>query len=369
MNWRSLNKCTCQYSTFSQTPRENAIRSEGKNETFKSAVADRSRINDTRNETGKLSVAENDVALKTTVVDEDRRGTTLSQISKPEQPKRELPALGWLKRVRWIPGARADEYDFINNPIEKCKVEHNRGVTLLVLVKSATYHTALRDIVRNTYVIGITKYNVSVKVVFNLGYPENEKEQAKINEEARLHGDILQADYVDIYYNLTKKFVMGLKWAVKFCDCEFVMSTDDDIMVDIVTLAKDLQGLPLEERTNFVAGKQNGNPVDRNEYSKWYCPKELYFDDRYPPFPLGHGIILSHKVTQKLYEASRDLPPEIPFDDVYCGILLKALDIEIRDRVRWFKNLHPQKQPVDYVKLQLNTNTMNTAWQEFEKNL
>nr|XP_054769450.1 beta-1,3-galactosyltransferase 5-like [Lytechinus pictus] len=328
-------------------------------------------IREARNETGKLSVAENDVALETTVVDEDQRGTTLSRISrsKPEQPKRELPALGWLKRVKWIPGARADEYDFINNPIEKCKVEDNRRVTLLVLVKSATYQTDLRDKIRNTYVIGITKYNVSVKVVFNLGYPENEKEQAKINEEARLHGDILQADYVEHYYNLTKKFVMGLKWAVKFCGSEFVMSTDDDIMVDIVTLARDLRSVPLEERTNFVIGKQNGYPVERNERSKWYCPKELYPEDRYPPFPLGHGIILSHKVTQKLYEASRDLPPEIPFDDVYCGILLKALGIDIRDREGWFKKLHPQKRPADYFILQLKTDTMKTAWEEFENKL
>nr|XP_054762257.1 beta-1,3-galactosyltransferase 5-like [Lytechinus pictus] len=351
-----LNKSKCQCSTSSRTPRENAIMGERTNETAKSVVAERRRKSEAKNEKDKFTVAE--------------------KISKPEQPKRELnvPALGWLKRVKWIPGARADEYDFMKNPIEKCKLGHNnrdnnRRVTLLVLVKSATYHFALRDKIRNTYVIGITKYNMSVKVVFSLGYPKKEQEQVQINEEARLHGDILQADYVEHYYNLTKKFVMGLKWAAKFCDCEFVMSTDDDIMVDIVTLAKDLQGLPLEERTNFVAGKQNGNPVDRNEYSKWYCPKELYPEDWYPPFPLGHGIILSHKVTQKLYEASRELPPEIPFDDVYCGILLKALGIEIRDREGWFKNLHPQKRPVDYVKLQLQAETMNTAWEEFEKNL
>ena len=43
--------------------------------------------------------------------------------------------------------------------------------------------------------------------------------------------------FQDIYYNLTLKTVMGLKWCSIYCNqAKYVMKTDDDIFVNIPLL-------------------------------------------------------------------------------------------------------------------------------------
>ena len=90
-----------------------------------------------------------------------------------------------------------------------------------------------------------------------MGDSEAQDERENIQEEARIHRDILKVGFHDSYYNLTVKLVMGFKWSLQFCkNSEFLMSMDDDVMVDIVTLVSDLDALPPNDHSQFVWGAE-----------------------------------------------------------------------------------------------------------------
>ncbi|XP_030834427.1 lactosylceramide 1,3-N-acetyl-beta-D-glucosaminyltransferase-like [Strongylocentrotus purpuratus] len=195
----------------------------------------------------------------------------------PEQKPTPAPLRGWQKNVSWVPGAELDIYDFLINPVDKCNAGKDQ-ITLLVLIKSAPGNTEHRDAARRTYISGAAKFNVSTRLLFIVGDSEAQDERKNIQEEARRHRDILKVGFHDGYYNLTIKLVMGFKWALQFCNnSKFLMSMDDDVMVDIVTLVNDLDALPSKDHSQFVLGftKEGGRPI-RKVQSKWYIPEDLY---------------------------------------------------------------------------------------------
>eukprot|EP00057_Strongylocentrotus_purpuratus_P020536 XP_011675010.1 PREDICTED: beta-1,3-galactosyltransferase 1-like [Strongylocentrotus purpuratus] len=286
----------------------------------------------------------------------------------PEQEPTSVPLRGWRKNVHWEPGAELDIYDFLINPVDKCNAGKD-NITLLVLIKSAPCNTDRRDAARRTYISGAAKFKVSTRLLFIVGDSEAQDERENIQEEARRHRDILKVGFHDGYYNLTIKLVMGFKWALQFCNnSKFLMSTDDDTMIDIVTLVNDLDALPSKDHSQFVLGfTEEGCTPRRNVDSKWYIPEDLYPGKTYPRFPYGHGYVVSHHVLEKLYLLSRETPARIPFDDVYCGILLDKLSIRVLDRSTWLKDRHPQKKKQDYLTIEVSPQDMEKAWTSFEE--
>ncbi|XP_054762215.1 beta-1,3-galactosyltransferase 5-like [Lytechinus pictus] len=283
-------------------------------------------------------------------------------------PKPNPMKVGWLKKVRWTPGTlKVDIYDYSINPVNTCKTNDRRNTTLLILIKSAPSHRSRRQAIRETYISDIKRNNMSVRVLFILGNTKYERERELIKTEADEQKDILQADFNDHYYNLTIKLIMGFKWVTNFCrNSEFVMSIDDDVMLDIFTLFEDLQTFKGKNRTNFCLAKPNTWPPDRKEDSKWYCPKAIYPYEAFPVSPYGHGYVLSQDVVRKLYDASKTLLPVVPFDDVYCGMLMNVKSIGIIDRQKFHKKRHPDSKAGDYLRLELNTFEMKRAWEDFE---
>ena len=72
--------------------------------------------------------------------------------------------------------------------------------------------------------------DVVIRTVFLLGTATDNHHliQSKINEEAEKFGDIVQADFLDSYYNNTLKTMSGLKWAVENCpNASFVVFSGD----------------------------------------------------------------------------------------------------------------------------------------------
>ena len=54
------------------------------------------------------------------------------------------------------------------------------------------------------------------------------------DRENEQHRDLVQGNFLDTYYNLTYKSVMGHLWVSEFCrQAELVVKADDDIYVDL----------------------------------------------------------------------------------------------------------------------------------------
>ncbi|XP_041452781.1 lactosylceramide 1,3-N-acetyl-beta-D-glucosaminyltransferase-like [Lytechinus variegatus] len=280
-----------------------------------------------------------------------------------------MPLLGWRKNVNWRPGAKLDIYNFLINPVEKCKIGKDNNITLLVLVKSAPGNIQRRDAARRTYIKGAENVNLPARVVFILGESESQEERDDVYMESETHADILRVGFLDHYYNLTIKLIMGFKWMINYCSSEFLMTMDDDVVIDIVTLVNDLNAIPKSDRSQMVIGTRGvGYKPHRNSESKWYVPEEFYPEKTYPPFPFGHGYVISQDVVLKLFLISRETPSLVPFDDVYCGILLNKMGIKIIHRPQWYRDRHPTEKNHDYLKIEVPAQNMDKAWEEFRRN-
>ena len=70
--------------------------------------------------------------------------------------------------------------------------------------------------------------------MFCTGSTLDENIQRSLKEESQEYGDLVQGDFLDNYYNLSYKAIMGNLWVAEFCSqAEFLVKTDDDMFVDM----------------------------------------------------------------------------------------------------------------------------------------
>ena len=70
--------------------------------------------------------------------------------------------------------------------------------------------------------------------MFHTGSTLDENIQRSLEEESQEYGDLVQGDFLDNYYNLSYKAIMGNLWVAEFCSqAEFLVKTDDDMFVDM----------------------------------------------------------------------------------------------------------------------------------------
>lgn len=154
--------------------------------------------------------------------------------------------------------------------IGKCRRERKANRTLFISILSAPNYNYKRDFLRKTWLrhLNDSHYHQGLLDVigygFILGKTSNQSLQSKIEEESKIHGDILQVEMVDSYHNLTRKVVSILNWVNSHCSCvDFVMKIDDDGYINVRNLATTLADLSPSELS--VYGKQVGDilGVDR----------------------------------------------------------------------------------------------------------
>ena len=92
---------------------------------------------------------------------------------------------------------------------------------LVIYVHSAAGHHRRRQVVRTTWG-NVTRWSTAsdgVSLRFVLGRPANESDhqrRALVDEQA-IHGDLVQLDFVDSYYDMTLKVVGALQWLNDYC--------------------------------------------------------------------------------------------------------------------------------------------------------
>ena len=105
---------------------------------------------------------------------------------------------------------------------------------LVILVKSKYSHFRHREVIRNTW--GQSDPTKQIRTVFLVGFPpdlvEKQKTLDKITDESSQHGDIIQQDFNDVYYNNTLKTLMAIKWINKYCsNSKYYLLIDDDFFL------------------------------------------------------------------------------------------------------------------------------------------
>lgn len=130
-------------------------------------------------------------------------------------------------------------YTFLSNCKHKCNNADQSIIAprLVFIVKSAMPNFARRNAIRNSWGFEKRLSDVIIRTVFVLGTSnqatdDNESMQKLIDIELENYRDIVQADFIDTYFNNTIKTMMGFRWAIKFCNrSKFYMFVDDDFYV------------------------------------------------------------------------------------------------------------------------------------------
>nr|XP_006111855.1 beta-1,3-galactosyltransferase 5-like [Pelodiscus sinensis] len=197
---------------------------------------------------------------------------------------------------------------------------------LVLLVTSGPGQLKARMTIRQTW--GKHRLVAGNRIVtyFLLGITTKESDLIEIIFESQKYRDIIQKDFMDSYYNLTLKTMMGIEWVHIFCSqSRFVMKTDTDMFVNIFYLSELL--LRKNRSTRFFTGflKMNERPI-RNRCSKWYVSEAEYPASTYPPFCSGTGYVLSTDVVSQIYNISESVS-FIKLEDVFIGLCLTKLKI------------------------------------------
>lgn len=131
------------------------------------------------------------------------------------------------------------KYTFLQKQPQKCKEDADHTLRLVYIIKSAIENFDRRTAIRNSWGIEKRFFDVPAKTIFVVGiHPDDEEIEAKLKLEATTYKDIVQADFIDSYYNNTIKTMMSFKWLVKYClNSKFYMFVDDDMYVSVKNVA------------------------------------------------------------------------------------------------------------------------------------
>ena len=124
------------------------------------------------------------------------------------------------------------DYKFINNPeYNVCgKANASEDVDLLVYVHSSPSYLKRRLTIRETW--AQRALFPRIRLIFVLGTPKEPNLKELNRLESQIYGDVVQADFLDTYKNLTLKGVMAIRWIHTYCPhAKFILKTDDDVIV------------------------------------------------------------------------------------------------------------------------------------------
>jgi hypothetical protein len=166
--------------------------------------------------------------------------------------------------------------------IEPCKIRDNRfKKSLFIGVVSAPKNFKRRRDIRGTWFRHLNDKrlmdaNNNVNIVgfgFILGQMNDAYVQTLIEDESRTHGDILQVQMMDDYYDLAVKGVAFYNWLNNNCArVDFVLKVDDDVYVNIRQLASLLAQPPFSTSSFLSDVKLYGfNETSAEPKRSIYC--------------------------------------------------------------------------------------------------
>jgi len=197
----------------------------------------------------------------------------------------------------------------------------------LIVVSSSPQNIEKRIAIRNTWGNSDVLNNTRGGLVFLLGkVHKNMRLQKQIYEESMSYRDVVQADFIDSYKNLTQKSVMALKWFSSYCShVKFLMKTDDDIFINTETLSNFLKERQSKKR--WIVGCIKTHVAYPIKMRKNKAIPILSLPYGHPTFLAGAGYVISSDIVEALYEKSQKLK-RISVEDVFItGHCAKAIGV------------------------------------------
>ncbi|XP_002415149.3 beta-1,3-galactosyltransferase brn-like [Ixodes scapularis] len=245
---------------------------------------------------------------------------------------------------------RYEQYVFMIRNEFKCQVPRDLPF-LLIVVKSAIAHQAHRNAIRQTWGQEGLFEDVSIRRVFMVGVKaDDETAQSALNAEHALHGDLVQADFIDTYYNNTIKTMLSFRWVLEHCPgAQWIFFVDDDCYVSAKNLVHFLRDSMNPTDRYLVGYVYDEAPPYRSRLSKWYVSLSEYPFSQYPPFPVGCLYLVSRPAIIELYQMAR-YTRQFRLDDVFLGIVSRKIGLRPLHSDK-FRDKNEPEFPEDFVGL------------------
>ena len=208
---------------------------------------------------------------------------------------------------------------------------------LLIEIHSHASNKPSRDAIRDTWGRISREFfrEKQARIVFILGNVVATDYEANVRRESKLYRDLVSADFVDTYRNLTLKSLAGLHWAGRFCPgARYLLKTDDDVYFNVSKLLKWLD--TAVDQTGIVGRANVESKVSRK--GLWKVDETIYSAPVYPSYCSGAAYLLTSTMAARLFNASRRVPL-LPIEDVYVtGLLAKSIGVRCTNNVnfpRW----------------------------------
>ena len=230
-------------------------------------------------------------------------------------------------------------FDFPINEPRLCAADEYSNQSapfLLIVVQSHAANKLERDAIRDTWGTISRDFfrKTPVRIVFILGAVNTTVLRNKIKKESGAYRDLISADFVDTYRNLSLKSLAGFYWARRFCPrAKYLLKTDDDMYHNVTTLMRWLE----TEKPTITAGIVGRLHINSTvyRYGPWKVDESLYPSRTYPAYCAGCAYLLSLSMAGRLLEASRRVRL-LPIEDVYItGLLARAVGTQCKGNLRF----------------------------------
>lgn len=153
----------------------------------------------------------------------------------------------------------------------------------------------------------------------------------QLESEADEYQDILFVDTVDVYRSLPIKLLSFHQWLFRNAHPSFILKTDDDCVINLNSILKDLSELK-ERNEDYLWWGQFRKQWLVQKFGKW--AEFSYTADVYPEFACGSGNVVNTKVHEWIANNADQLHM-YQGEDVSMGIWMAAISpVHIEDK-RW----------------------------------
>lgn len=215
---------------------------------------------------------------------------------------------------------KKDKVWLINEP-DACK----EAPEMLLGVAAAVYAFERREIIRQTW--GTYAESENVKLLFFVGDNQDPNTQEKLEVEAEENHDIIQENYIESYWNLTRKTIGQIKWKKDFCnEAKYIAHLDDDVFVDVPNVLAQLRA---DTRPSWVSCMVQMGKAPVRRTGKYAVTEEEFPGKNYPAACQGPCYFINDKANNQLVEESYK-HPEFKLEDMFVtGVLRDEQSVPI----------------------------------------
>ncbi|KAK3600253.1 hypothetical protein CHS0354_023670 [Potamilus streckersoni] len=215
------------------------------------------------------------------------------------------------------------ETQFLIDGGDICKV--SPPPFILIFVLSLPINIKERQTIRHTWgsvaMQSNDNFNISAKMVFMLGRMRDEtKLMTSLEEESAQFKDIVQIDFIESRYNLTRKMMHGLRWIKTYCgNVKYILKADDDTFINVARFSWYMLTRSDINQQTIHGFMINAPPVSRQ--GKYAVKYEELPSSHYPRYVSGTTYILPNNVISDMIHLAEKLP-YCPVDDAFITVMV-----------------------------------------------